>query len=90
MLVVLKQELFLIIVFTITCTAGIRTYSKNDLIKLRLGNQNFSVHKLICVIFCREEVKDMFYHAYDSYLKYAYPYDELRPISCDGIDTYGR
>ncbi|XP_063911946.1 ER degradation-enhancing alpha-mannosidase-like protein 2 [Zophobas morio] len=71
MLVVLKQELFLIIVFTITCTAGIRTYSKNDLIKLR------------------EEVKDMFYHAYDSYLKYAYPYDELRPISCDGIDTYG-
>lgn len=31
----------------------------------------------------------MFYHAYDSYLKYAYPYDELRPISCDGIDTYG-
>lgn len=32
----------------------------------------------------------MFYHAYDSYLKYAYPYDELRPISCDGINTYGR
>ncbi|KAF7267328.1 hypothetical protein GWI33_019446 [Rhynchophorus ferrugineus] len=37
----------------------------------------------------RDEVKEMFYHAYDSYLKYAYPYDELRPISCDGIDTYG-
>lgn len=32
----------------------------------------------------------MFYHAYDSYLKFAYPYDELRPVSCDGIDTYGR
>ncbi|CAF3835865.1 unnamed protein product [Rotaria magnacalcarata] len=31
----------------------------------------------------------MFYHAYDSYLKYAYPYDELRPITCDGYDTWG-
>ncbi|XP_063223386.1 ER degradation-enhancing alpha-mannosidase-like protein 2 isoform X2 [Bacillus rossius redtenbacheri] len=31
----------------------------------------------------------MFQHAYDSYLKYAYPYDELRPLSCDGIDTWG-
>lgn len=32
----------------------------------------------------------MFHHAYDSYLKFAYPYDELRPVSCDGVDTYGR
>ncbi|KAM3967994.1 ER degradation-enhancing alpha-mannosidase-like protein 2 [Aphomia sociella] len=31
----------------------------------------------------------MFQHAYDSYLKYAYPYDELRPLSCDGVDTWG-
>ncbi|XP_025831739.1 ER degradation-enhancing alpha-mannosidase-like protein 2 isoform X3 [Agrilus planipennis] len=31
----------------------------------------------------------MFQHAYNSYLKYAYPYDELRPLSCDGIDTWG-
>ncbi|XP_050672302.1 ER degradation-enhancing alpha-mannosidase-like protein 2 isoform X2 [Leptidea sinapis] len=31
----------------------------------------------------------MFQHAYDSYLKYAYPYDELRPLSCDGMDTWG-
>ncbi|KAL3267107.1 hypothetical protein HHI36_011247 [Cryptolaemus montrouzieri] len=37
----------------------------------------------------RDEVKEMFYHAYNSYLKFAYPYDELRPLSCDGIDTYG-
>lgn len=32
----------------------------------------------------RNRVKQMFYHAYDSYLKYAYPYDELRPLTCDG------
>lgn len=38
----------------------------------------------------KHEVEEMFYHAYDSYLKYAYPYDELRPLSCDGIDTYGK
>ncbi|XP_023938193.2 ER degradation-enhancing alpha-mannosidase-like protein 2 [Bicyclus anynana] len=37
----------------------------------------------------REEVREMFQHAYDSYLKYAYPYDELRPLSCDGMDTWG-
>ncbi|GLH09028.1 Mannosyl-oligosaccharide alpha-1,2-mannosidase IA [Gryllus bimaculatus] len=37
----------------------------------------------------REEVRQMFQHAYDSYLKYAYPYDELRPLSCDGVDTWG-
>ena len=59
----------------------------------------------------REEVREMFQHAYNrffsfsisisgfipqtaylfliSYLEYAYPYDELRPLSCDGVDTWG-
>lgn len=32
----------------------------------------------------------MFHHAYDGYLKYAYPLDELRPLTCDGHDTWGR
>jgi len=32
----------------------------------------------------------MFHHAYDGYLKHAYPFDELRPLSCDGHDTWGR
>ena len=32
----------------------------------------------------------MFQHAYNGYLKYAYPYDELRPLTCDGHDTWGR
>lgn len=41
------------------------------------------------VVFFREEVREMFQHAYNSYLKYAYPYDELRPLSCDGVDTWG-
>eukprot|EP00088_Acartia_fossae_P025857 TRINITY_DN2662_c0_g1_i3.p1 TRINITY_DN2662_c0_g1~~TRINITY_DN2662_c0_g1_i3.p1 ORF type:complete len:782 (+),score=127.26 TRINITY_DN2662_c0_g1_i3:86-2431(+) len=37
----------------------------------------------------REEVREMFTHAYDSYLNHAYPYDELRPLTCDGVDTWG-
>ena len=40
--------------------------------------------------FNRIRVKEMFYHAYNGYLEYAYPYDELRPITCDGHDTWGR
>ncbi|XP_078227180.1 ER degradation-enhancing alpha-mannosidase-like protein 2 isoform X4 [Callithrix jacchus] len=38
----------------------------------------------------RERVKAMFYHAYDSYLENAFPFDELRPLTCDGHDTWGR
>ena len=41
-------------------------------------------------LFSRLRVKDMFYHAYNGYLEHAYPYDELRPITCDGHDTWGR
>nr|XP_054111047.1 ER degradation-enhancing alpha-mannosidase-like protein 2 isoform X6 [Callithrix jacchus] len=37
----------------------------------------------------RERVKAMFYHAYDSYLENAFPFDELRPLTCDGHDTWG-
>ncbi|CAG9865337.1 unnamed protein product [Phyllotreta striolata] len=61
----------LILLATLQSAVTLRTYTKDDLNKLR------------------DEVKEMFYHAYDSYLKFAYPYDELRPISCDGVDTYG-
>ncbi|CAH8564370.1 unnamed protein product [Schistosoma guineensis] len=37
----------------------------------------------------KDRVRKIFYHAYDNYLKYAYPLDELRPLSCDGHDTWG-
>ncbi|XP_074108953.1 ER degradation-enhancing alpha-mannosidase-like protein 2 [Cotesia typhae] len=37
----------------------------------------------------KEEVRSMFDYAYSSYLNYAYPYDELRSLSCDGYDTWG-
>ncbi|XP_075898487.1 ER degradation-enhancing alpha-mannosidase-like protein 2 [Nelusetta ayraudi] len=37
----------------------------------------------------RQRIKSMFYHAYSSYLENAFPYDELRPLTCDGQDTWG-
>ncbi|XP_055370963.1 uncharacterized protein LOC129605308 [Condylostylus longicornis] len=37
----------------------------------------------------REEVRKIFQHAYDGYLNYASGYDELRPLTCDGINTWG-
>lgn len=38
----------------------------------------------------REKAKAMFYHGYDNYMQHAYPRDELQPLSCTGIDTWGR
>ncbi|XP_050530017.1 ER degradation-enhancing alpha-mannosidase-like protein 2 isoform X2 [Daktulosphaira vitifoliae] len=35
------------------------------------------------------EVKEMFEHAYFGYMNHAYPFDELRPLTCDGVDTWG-
>jgi len=32
----------------------------------------------------REEVRGMFYHAYDNYMRHAFPLDELNPILCAG------
>lgn len=32
----------------------------------------------------REQIIEMFDHAYGSYMKYAYPADELMPLSCKG------
>lgn len=37
----------------------------------------------------REKARRMFYHGYNNYLEHAYPYDELKPISCKGQDTWG-
>ncbi|KAK3103051.1 hypothetical protein FSP39_016082 [Pinctada imbricata] len=37
----------------------------------------------------RQRVVAMFHHAYDGYMQHAYPYDELRPLTCDGHDTWG-
>ena len=33
---------------------------------------------------CRDEARDMFYHAYHAYMENAFPADELMPLSCRG------
>ncbi|KAK6914023.1 Glycoside hydrolase family 47 [Dillenia turbinata] len=37
----------------------------------------------------RDEVREMFFHAFDGYMKHAFPLDELRPLSCQGEDSLG-
>ncbi|KAL9237769.1 hypothetical protein vseg_012278 [Gypsophila vaccaria] len=37
----------------------------------------------------RNEVHEMFYHAFNGYMQHAFPRDELRPLSCDGEDSLG-
>jgi hypothetical protein len=31
----------------------------------------------------RDEARDAFLHAYDSYIKFGFPFDEVKPISCE-------
>lgn len=31
----------------------------------------------------------MFYHAFNGYMRHAFPLDELRPLSCEGEDSLG-
>eukprot|EP00049_Salpingoeca_infusionum_P004140 m.75160 g.75160 ORF g.75160 m.75160 type:complete len:702 (-) comp12434_c0_seq6:1305-3410(-) len=37
----------------------------------------------------QQEVRDLFEHAYKSYLDHAFPHDELQPLTCQGRDTWG-
>ncbi|KAH9603328.1 hypothetical protein KSS87_012079 [Heliosperma pusillum] len=37
----------------------------------------------------RDEVQEMFYHAFNGYMHHAFPRDELKPLSCDGEDSLG-
>jgi hypothetical protein len=48
------------------------------------------VRTVLFGVTCRQQVLEMFYHAYDGYMRHGYPLDELRPLSCDGVDTWGR
>uniref|UniRef100_A0A672ZYF3 alpha-1,2-Mannosidase n=1 Tax=Sphaeramia orbicularis TaxID=375764 RepID=A0A672ZYF3_9TELE len=54
------------------------------------GGSQWNLLNTSCCCCCsRHRIKSMFYHAYNSYLDNAFPYDELRPLTCDGQDTWG-
>ncbi|EDW06484.2 ER degradation-enhancing alpha-mannosidase-like protein 2 [Drosophila mojavensis] len=57
-----------------------------SLAKQLVGQKHYSRSRKLEL---REDVRRMFQHAYDGYLKYAGSYDELRPLTCDGHDTWG-
>ena len=37
----------------------------------------------------RNKVKDMFDHGYSGYMRHAFPHDELQPLTCQGMETWG-
>ncbi|RWS04555.1 ER degradation-enhancing alpha-mannosidase-like protein 2 [Dinothrombium tinctorium] len=43
-----------------------------------------------CILFfCRNQVRQMFIHGYENYLNHASEFDELQPLSCRGMNTWG-
>ena len=52
------------------------------LIFLALPFFNEKDAKWSVVLRLREETEQIFYHGFDSYMKYAFPEDELRPVTC--------
>ena len=36
------------------------------------------------MLYLREEARGIFYHGFNAYMKHAYPWDELKPLSCTG------
>ena len=37
----------------------------------------------------RSRVEKIFYHAYNNYMSYGFPFDELKPLSCSPSDNFG-
>ena len=56
-------------------------YDKKKLIKMKkkTNTEIFDEKELIIL---RDETKEAFLHSYNSYLKHAFPFDELMPLSC--------
>ena len=53
------------------------------------GRSNARTYNKDDLIRLKDEVSSIFHHAYQGYLDNAYPYDELRPLTCTGVDTWG-
>ncbi|KAM9966010.1 hypothetical protein ACTFIR_006198 [Dictyostelium discoideum] len=53
------------------------------------NSQDFYIPTPILKERLKSDVKRMFYHGYDNYIKYSFPKDELNPISCSGTNTFG-
>ena len=74
---------FLFMLLLLTVWRGCTPQSEFDLYRY------CQIHFIKAIFFIRRMVKGMFQHAYDNYLLHAFPHDELAPISCVGVDTWG-
>jgi hypothetical protein len=61
---------------------GIQDTLQNDDVSEMLFNPKYMEE-------LRGEVKDMFQFAFDKYMAHAYPYDELKPLACEGKNVFG-
>ena len=53
-----------------------QNYSASDLKYRPFPNSEVEKYRLLS--------KEMFYHGYDNYMRYAFPLDELNPVECTG------
>ena len=53
-----------------------QNYSASDLRYRPFPNSEVEKYRLLS--------KEMFYHGYDNYMRYAFPLDELNPVECTG------
>ena len=68
-------------VFVILAVFAKHVYTNKTFTKVQIFNCSIL---LMLLVFGRNTAKEMFYHAYTSYMKYAFPMDELNPLQCSG------
>ncbi|XP_057817214.1 alpha-mannosidase I MNS5 isoform X2 [Cryptomeria japonica] len=58
-------------------------------LQLRLALGSFTLFGPAKKAELRDQVRQMFYHAYDNYMQYAFPHDELKPLTKTFTDSLG-
>uniref|UniRef100_A0A8D9EQC7 alpha-1,2-Mannosidase n=6 Tax=Cacopsylla melanoneura TaxID=428564 RepID=A0A8D9EQC7_9HEMI len=78
----LFQSIVFICIYLLTLSSNVNANFKTnffDTLNTKYGSFPESLR-----IEMREQSRSMFYFAYDSYMKYAFPLDELNPVNCSG------
>uniref|UniRef100_A0A5S6QUR0 alpha-1,2-Mannosidase n=1 Tax=Trichuris muris TaxID=70415 RepID=A0A5S6QUR0_TRIMR len=80
-----RLHLMLILVFAVLCAMGWSRHPHQLFLTVSdPWESHFGYFPESLRIEMLSATKDMFYHAYDSYMRYAMPKDELDPINCVG------
>jgi len=62
-------------------------FFRSDVSAVQIQDKSFPTIEQIEQL--KGRTRDLFYHSYDNYMKYAFPMDELKPISCSGSSEFG-